>query len=187
MFKVPGLAASQGRQEFKPLPPGEYLLKVTEIETESKMDSDNNVTGMNFIVSSMVENAQNLPDGTEKGEVIGKVLKEWIYIMGPENPRYSESTKSGGTLGQIGVDQLKSFLNAVSVPVKADGFNEKACVGKFYEVTLELDSYKDKTTGKERISNNVKAYRKADDVGGTEVVADADIPDDFDDDFEEQA
>lgn len=182
-FKVPGLAASKGREEFKPLPPAEYLLKVTEIETENKTDDSNNVIGMNFIVSSVVENAENLPGDMEKGEVVGKVLKEWIYIMGEDHPRYSEATKYGGTLGQIGVDQLKSFLNAVKIPVKADGFNEKTCVGKYYEATLELDTYKG-NDGKEKVSNSVKAYRVAEEAGGAVAVeADADIPEDFEGDL----
>lgn len=181
-FKVPGLSQSEGRAVFEPLPKAEYLLKVTAIETKDK-DDNGVITGTTFIVDSIVENAENLPAGVDKSEVVGKSLRDWIFVMSPEHPKYNDVTKSGGTIGMIGVDGLKSFLMAVRVEIRADGFNEQACVGRFYEASVGTRNFKDKQ-GNDKVGNTVDVYRPAEEVGSTSVVDDADVPDDFEDDLE---
>lgn len=183
-FKVPGLSDSKGMTTFQPLPPANYLFKVTEIESKDNENEEGEVVGTNLIISSIVENAQNLPKGVDIGEVVGRSFKDFIFIMKPAHPKYNEISSAGTQIGMIGVDAVKSFLDSVGVPVKADGFNEQACVGKYFEADVAQRTYTSK--GEERKGNKVNAYYPASDVGGASdgVEADADIPDSIDDDLE---
>jgi len=180
-FKVQSLSTSDGmRAPFVPLAPADYLLKVVATEQNDKDEAQGVKVGTTFMFESVVENVQNLPEGIEKGEVVGKTFKDFIFIMGPNHPKYSDVTKYGSPIAMIAVDTLKSFLDAVRVPIKDDAFNEKLAVGRYFEATISLDSYKDRN-GKDRDTNRVDAYRLAEDVGTTAVEADAVIPEDFDD------
>lgn len=179
-YQVPGLANSTGMTVFEPLPAGEYLLKVVALETTDKVEG-NTVVGTTFAYESVVENADNLPEGTEKSDVVGRSFKDFIFVMTPDHPKYNEKTKRGTPMGMIGVDTLKSFLDSVGVAIRADGFNEKAPIGRYFEATVGTRTYKDKT-GADRTGNQINAYRPAGDVGSASET-DAEIPAGFEDDL----
>ena len=158
-IKIPGVGASEGMREMSNFvfPPGNYLLKVTDIETRDKEGVGGAVIGTTFQVKSEVLGAENLPASENVRDLVGKTYVDFIFVMSPDHPSYANETKIGGIVGEIGISQLKSFLDATGVKIKNDEFDEKKAIGSWIEVRVGSRTYKDKD-GNDRTSNQVYEY-----------------------------
>ena len=158
-IKIPGVGTSEGMRQMENtvFPPGNYLLKVTEIKTRDKADVAGTVVGTTFQISSEVLGAENLPASENVRDYAGKTYTDFIFVMSPDHPSYANETKIGGTVGEIGISQLKSFLDASGVKIKNDEFDETKAVGSWIEVRVGTRSYKDKD-GNDRTGNQVYEY-----------------------------
>ena len=199
--KIIGLSKSEGMKQFSfVLPEGDYLLVIEDVEIEGKKDASGKLIAYNYKINCIVDNAENLPDGVSADEVIGKSYTEFLYVMTPEHPKFSNPTKSGSVVGMIGIDRLKSFLDACAITIKKDTFNEKKLKGAAFEATVGLREYKDKE-GKKREGNKINEYRlcaeeEAEEEELVEVAEEPEVEalpeedddndgDDFDDDFDD--
>ena len=191
---LPGLSKMKGDQQgYTLLPPGEYLMEVQGLKVQEKYENNADPTenpnakhiAWTYRFRSKVLNGQNLPPTVAIENYLGKTFFDSIYIMTPEHPKYNDPTDSG-KVGDIGLNTLKAFLNTLGVKVTADGFNDKACEGKQFEVLLAVQGFtkRDGTPGK---PNSVVEYRKADEESGgvedEEVMALPDDGSDFVDDL----
>lgn len=175
-FSISGLGSSEGMRDnsFTIFPPGEYLFKVSEISINKKEDMmTKKHVGDTFVVKSIVENCEGLPASEDKKNFIGKTYVDFIFVMTPDHPSYAKEIDSG-TVGMIGVDTLKSFLDATGNPIQGDSFNEQKSVNKYFEASIGMRKRKDKD-GNMIDANKVWAYRSNEDkVEATEEVAEFD-------------
>lgn len=160
--KIPGVSASEGMRQMGPLPSGDYLLKCTKVDTKDKSGMDEVVVGTTFQVSSEVLGCEKLPPTENPRDYVGRTFVDFIFVMSPNHPKYSDVTAGGSQIGMIGVGTLKSWLNVCKVPIKNDEFDEKKAVGKWFEVRIGTRSYKD-AQGQDREGNVVYEYRQHED------------------------
>ena len=172
--KLPGIGKSEGMREmdFTVFPNGEYLLKVTSVEASDKT-VDDVVTGTTFTIKSEVLGAENLPANENVRDYVGKTYTDLIFVMSPDHPAYANVTKIGGTVGEIGLAALKSFLDAAGVKIIKDEFDESKAVGSWIEIRAGVRSWKDQQ-GQERTGNQVYAYKPhVDETAEAEATPDA--------------
>lgn len=181
-MRIPGVGASEGMREmnFVPFPPGDYLLKVKDIDSKDKEGTDGKVVGVTFEVTSEVLGGENLPSNEDIRDWVGKDYKDFIFVMTPDHPSYANTTKVGGIVGEIGLASLKSFLTASGVKIVKDEFDEKKAVGSWIEVTVGTNKYKDKN-GNDRVGNQVYSYRPHEDETASAESAPDDVT--FEDDL----
>lgn len=177
-IKIPGVGSAEGMKQLGPLPPGEYLLKVTKVETKDKTDNGL-VTGTTFVVTSQVLGAEKLPPTEAVRDYVDRPFSDFIFVMSPNHAKYEDVATNGTQIGMIGVNTLKSWLVACGVVIKNDEFDESKAIGKWYEARIGTRPYKDRE-GNDRVGNQVYEYRVHED----EAVADA-APDavEFEDDI----
>lgn len=157
-MKIPGIGASEGmRQMNMVFPPGEYLLKITDVTTTDK-DVDGVITGVTFQIQGEVLGAENLPANENPRTYVGRTYTDFIFVMSPDHPKYANETKTGGTVGEIGIANLKSFLDAAGVPIKGDEFDETKAKGKWIEIRCGTKKWTD-NQGQEKTGNQVYEYR----------------------------
>ncbi len=199
--KLAGLASQKGdmkKGSYTLFPVGDYLLTAESFTTEIVKDDEKAIKkgkaiAVNVSVVSVVGECENLPANEDGDSYIGKKFTDRIYVMTPNHVKYANDTAGDGTVGDIGLNALKSFLNAVGVKVsKENAFNEKAIPGKDFEVTMGTNTYDSKRSGKKQTGNQVNEYRVAeeaveeeeevDEVEGEEVDDDSDL-DGLDDDL----
>ena len=158
-IKIPNISKSEGMRQMENLvfPPGDYLLKITDIKVTDKVGEDDTVVGTSFQIISEVLGAENLPAGEDIRKYVGKNFRDFIFVMSPEHPKYDVETSVGGTIGSIGVAQMKSFLDATGVKIVNDEFDEKKAIGAWIETRVGVRSYKDKD-GVDRKGNQVYSY-----------------------------
>jgi len=184
-MKIPNVGASEGmrQMDFTVFPPGEYLLKVTEVTTTDKEGDSGKVIGTTFQVSSEVLGAEKLPANENVRDYVGKTYVDFIFVMNENHPSYANVTKIGGIVGEIGLGSLKSFLDATGVKIVNDEFDETKAQGKWIEIRCGTRNWKD-NQGNERHGNQVYEYKAHED----EVALADSKPDDveFEDDIIEE-
>jgi hypothetical protein len=159
-FKLPGISTSEGmkQMDYTTFPQGEYLLKIEEVTVADKTEGDT-VLGTTFTIKSKVLGADKLPANENVRDYVDKTYTDFIFVMAPAHPSYSNTTKIGGTVGAIGLSALKSFLDAAGVKIdKNDEFDEQKAVGKWIEVRVGVRGWKDQQ-GVDRKGNQVYEYR----------------------------
>lgn len=181
--RIPGVGKSEGMIEgqFKPFPKGDYLIKVKSIEVEDKEGPGGDVVGVNFAVVSEVLGCENLPKNENPREYVGKEYRNWIFVMSPAHPSYANVTKIGGTVGEIGLASLKSFLDSAGVKIVKDEFDEQKAIGSWIEISVGPDSYVDNKTGEKRESNRIYSFKAhTDETAEAEATADVVVFEDDD-------
>lgn len=179
--RLPGIGKSEGMREmdFTVFPQGDYLLKVTSVEAADKTVEDV-VTGTTFTVKSEVLGAENLPANENVRDYVGKTYTDFIFVMSPDHPSYANVTKIGGTVGEIGLASLKSFLDATNVKIVKDEFDEGKAVGSWIEVRVGIRKWKD-NNGQDRTGNQVYSYKPhVDETAEAEATPDAVVFEDDD-------
>lgn len=171
-IKIPGVGSAEGMKQLGPLAPGEYLLKVTKVETKDKTDMEGVVTGTTFVVTSQVLGAEKLPPSESVRDYVDRPFTDFIFVMSPNHAKYADVAANGTQIGMIGVNTLKSWLVACGVTIKNDEFDESKAVGKWFEARIGTRPYKD-ATGQDRVGNTVYEYRVHTDESAEESAPDA--------------
>ena len=158
-IKIPGVSASEGMRQMNfVFPPGEYLLKITGVEVTDKTNLEDVVVGQTFQIQGEVLGGENLPSSENVKDYVGRTYTDFIFVMTPDHPSYAKETKTGGTVGEIGLGSLKSFLDAAGVAIKNDEFDEKKAINKWIEIRCGTRKWND-NDGNERTGNQVYEYR----------------------------
>lgn len=124
---VPGLKASTGLTEFKPLVPGRYRLKFTKVEVKPpKNPSPSDVYHLSFAVLDGPPQA----DGKK-----AKSFKHWITIKQEAHPDYKPE--------QYSIDELKTVITASGVALKGDSFDPDSFAGLEIEADIGVEAERD--------------------------------------------
>lgn len=114
--KTPGLSKAEGIRPPAPLMDGQYEVRVESCEIkESDKSPCDNVTVRLVVIGDEPEQA----DG---GSPAGRNIFHRIALLHEDHPSAEQWV-------HIGLNQLKDFLDAVGIQVKADGWDPMETVG----------------------------------------------------------